>query len=817
MLMFRIFLRDVRYACRSLRKSPGFAAAAILTLTLGIGANTAIFSVVEGVLLAPLPYTEPDRLVMVRENNLTLKRQMSVSYPDFLDWQRGARSFTQMAGLRFEGFDLTSPGAPEHLAGQQVSAGFFTMLGTKPILGRDFSPDEDRHLGAPVVIVSNRLWRNRLGASRKAIGQSIALNGVDYAVTGVLPAGFRPIWDSDSDVYLPLGQGDPLIFNDRTIHPGMGCMARLKPGVTIAQAGAEMDAIENRLSQVYPAADRGLGTEVVPLKREIVGDVTRILLMLLGAAGLVLLIACANVANLLLARSTARTREFAIRSALGASRARIASQLLVESVLLSFVGGVLGLVVAIWARPAIAAVTASLPRSENIGVNMPVLSFALAVSVAVGILFGLAPALKSSKTGIDVSLKEGGRGSAGSHRRSQRVLVMVQMALTLVLLTGASLLFRTIHNLWEVDPGFATQHIITFKAGLSPSVTRTASSTRIAYQQLTQRIRQIPGVQAADFTVLVPLTQNANAGPFLVGSEAPASMAMAPRANFYWTGPDYLRTMEIPLLRGRFFNLNDTTRSARVIVIDSTLARTYFQDRDPVGQPITIPYWGVAQVIGVVGHVRHWGMDDANRYTQNQIYASFYQLKDEWVPHFQPDVNIAIRTPLQLAAVMPAIKTVVYGVSGGEPVYNVRTMQEIVSASMTSQRLPMALLGLFAILALLLASVGIYGVISYAMTQRVREIGIRMALGAVKRDVLRMVIGQGLRMALGGIAIGVAAALVLTRVMLSFSQLLYGVPAWDPWTLAAVSLVLIGAALLACYIPARRAARLDPMIALRHE
>jgi putative ABC transport system permease protein len=353
--------------------------------------------------------------------------------------------------------------------------------------------------------------------------------------------------------------------------------------------------------------------------------------------------------------------------------------------------------------------------------------------------------------------------------------------------------------------------------GLSASVTKTPSTTRIAYQQLTERIRQISGVEAADLTVLVPLSREGNAGPFLTGSEAPTSMSEAPRANFYWTGPDYVRTMEIPILRGRFFTPDDTTKSAPVVVIDSVLAHTYFPDTEPVGRTIIIPHWGAARVVGVAGHVRHWGMDDADRYTQNQIYASFYQLLDEWVPLFQRNVTITVRTPLPLAAVMPAIKAVVYGVGGGQPVYNVRTMRELVSESMTSQRFPMILLAAFAVLALLLASVGIYGVVSYSMAQRVREIGIRMALGAVNWDVLRMVIGQGLRLALAGVAAGAVVSFVLARVLSSFSQLLYGVRAMDPLTFIAVSLVLISAALLACYIPARRAIGLDPTIALRHE
>jgi predicted permease len=586
----------------------------------------------------------------------------------------------------------------------------------------------------------------------------------------------------------------------------------------VAQARAEMGAVQDRLNRLYAAEDRGLGTEVVPLKQEIVGDVTRTLLMLLGAVGLVLLIACANVANLLLARSVARGREFAIRTALGASRARIASQLVTESVLLSLAGGALGLLAAKWGvSPALAAMAGSLPRSASVGVNLPVLLFTFGVSITVGIAFGLAPLFKGSNLDLQASLKEGGYGATSGHHRAQHVLVVVQIAMTLVLLTGASLLFRTIHNLWAVNPGFNPRQMILFKVGLSPTVTRTASSARTAYQQLLDRIRQIPGVEAADFTNLVPLDQDSNAGPFWVGSETPASIAEAPRANFYWTGPDYARTMQIPLLRGRYLTAQDTAQSEPVVVIDTAVERAYFPDRDPVGQTVTIAHWGTARIVGVVGHVRHWGLDDANLYTQNQMYCSFYQLSEQFVPLFLGDITVALRTPLEVTAAIPAIKAAVYNVGGDQPVYHVRAMQQVLSRSMASQRFPMILLGSFAVLALLLASVGIYGVISYSMTQRTREMGIRMALGAAKWDVLRMVMGQGIRLAAGGIAIGTVAALILTRVLLSFANLLYGVQPGDPFTLIAVSLVLMAAALLACYIPARRVANVDSVLVLRND
>jgi predicted permease len=809
-------LQDIHYGLRVLRKSPGFTTVAILTLALGIGANTAIFSVVQGVLLAPLPYNEPERLVMVWQYNLTLKHVISVSYPDFLDWQRNARSFQQLVAFDWQDRDLTSPGTAEHLRGKEISSGFLSTLGVKPLLGREFSPEEDKHGGPPAVIISNRLWRNRFAASTEALGKSVTLDGVDYTVVGVVPADFRVV-GQEADVYVPLGPGDPLIYGDRTIHPIL-CVARLKRGITIAESDAEMGAIQAHLDQLYPSADRGLGANVKPLKHEFVADVSGTLLMLLGAVGIVLLIACANVANLLLARSAARTREFAIRSALGASGARIVRQLVTESVLLSLAGGALGLALAKWGVcPVLAALPSSLPRSENIGVNVSVLLFTLGVSVAVGILFGLVPALKSSQTDLQASLKSGGRGSTSAHHRAQNSLVIVQMALTLVLLVGAGLLFRTIRRLWEVNPGFDARHVIAFNVGLSPAANRNVSSMRIAYQQLIERVRNIPGITSAELTVLSPLSEHQNIGPFWVGSQEPASIAQAPRALYYWTGPDYLRTMEIPLLQGRYFTAADTASSQPVILIDSVLAHAYFSDRDPVGQAMTIPHWGPVRIIGVVGHVQHWGLDERDAYTRNQIYASLNQLQGEWAPIFYRRLTVVASTPLDAAAVMPAIKAAVYGASDDQTVYGVQVMQLALSQSLSSQRFPMILLGVFASLGLLLASIGIYGVISYSVVQRVHEIGIRMALGAERRDVFGMVIAQGLRLALTAVAIGAATALILARLLSSFSHLLYGVGAGDPVTFLVVSAVLTGVAVLACYIPARRAMRVDPMVALRYE
>jgi putative ABC transport system permease protein len=586
----------------------------------------------------------------------------------------------------------------------------------------------------------------------------------------------------------------------------------------MGQAQGELDAIQANLDRLYPTADRNLGINIEPLKRSIVGDAGGTLLLLLGAVGIVLLIACTNVANLLLARSAARTREFAIRSALGAGRARMVRQLLTESVLLALTGGLFGLVVAVLGvRLVVARLHESLPRSESIHLDISVLLFAFGLSLVVGILFGLAPALNSSTVDVQGSLKAGERGSTRAHPRAQNILVIIQMALTLVLLVSSGLLLRTILQLWDVNPGFDKQHVITFKVGLSPSLTRTAAGTRTAYRQLLDRIHEIPGIHAADFTNVVPLSEQDNGGPFWVGAQQSTSMQDAPHALYFETGPDYLHTMRIPLLRGRFFTPADKPDSEPVVVVDSVLARTYFPGKDPVGQLISVAHWRTARVIGVVGHVRHWGLGDAGTYNPSQIYISFYQLSDEWVTAFARDLSVAVRTPLDAATIMPAIRNVVYGTGKDQPVYNVQTMQQIASDSMASQRLPMILLGAFAVLALLLASVGIYGLLFYSVSQRIQEIAIRMALGAGRRDVLTMIIGEGLWLAVAGLLIGVAVALLLARLLSSFSRLLYEVPTSDPLTFITTSVVLLGVSVLACFLPARRASHIDPMIALKYE
>jgi predicted permease len=810
----REFFGDVGFGVRTFRKNPGFAIVAILTLALGIGANTAIFSVVQGVVLAPLPYPQPDRLVMALESRPGLS-QTGISYPDFRDWQHDSSSFAQIAAFSTRSYDLSAPGTSEHLDGMEVTSGFFATLGVKLARGQELSPAEDQPHGANKVVISDRLWKDRFASNPEVLGKTLTLDGVEHTIIGIAPPQFR-IW-SDVDVYTSLAQEEPLLYNDRTIH-SIGSIARLKPDVSIGRAQGELATVQTNLDSLYPAADRNLGISIEPLKQYLVGDTGKTILLLLGAVGIVLLIACTNVANLTLARSAARTREFAIRSALGASRIRMVRQVLTESVLLAITGGLLGLIFAsMGVRLLLAEFPQVLPRSENIHLDIPVLLFAFGISVAIGILFGLAPALDGARVNIQGSLKTGERGSTRTHPRAQGILVIIQMALTVVLLVGSGLLLRTILQLWNVNPGFDRQHVITFKVGLSPALTRTASSTRTAYQQLIGRIREVPGIQAVDITNIVPLSQDNNTGPFWVGAQQSTAMQDAPHALYFETGPEYLQAMRVPLLRGRFFSSADTSDSEPVVVIDTGLARTYFPGKDPVGQFITVAHWRTARVIGVVGHVSHWGLGDNGTRSPSQIYISFYQLPDEWVPTFARDLSVAIRTPLDAAAIMPAIENVVYGTGRDQPVYDIQTMQQIAADSIASQRLSMMLLGAFATLALVLASVGIYGVLSYSVSQRIPEMGIRMAVGADRHHVLKLILAQGLRLAFTGLIIGAGAAFLLVRLLSAFSRLLYGVRATDPLTFLAVSSLLVGVSVLACYFPARRASRVSPMAALKYE
>lgn len=808
------FLQDVRFGIRTLWKRPQFTIAAILILALGIGASAVIFSVVQGAVLAPLPYREPQQLVMLWESRPNLER-LDVSWPDFQDWQGKTRSLTNMACVAPFEFNLTSPGAAQLVTGFAVSSGFFRTLGVPLLIGHDFSLSDDWPHGAPEAILSYRFWQERFGSNRQVIGKSIVLNGADYTVIGVLPQGFR-FW-SAADMYTSLIETYPKVYSDRTLH-ALSAIGRLTPGVSLVQGQEELASVQSKLDRSYPTDDHTLGIRIDGLKNILVGDTRGTLLFLLGAVGVVLLIACANVANLLLIRSMERAREFAVRSALGASRSRLIRQLLTENTLLALTGAVLGVGLAkLGLLLILAEFGAELPHTAKIGINVPVLLFTLGVSLIVGILFGMAPALRSSRVDVQSALKANGRGFVGSRLGAQGALVVLQIALTLVLVTGVGLLLRTVRALSQVNPGFEISHVLTFRASLSPSLTGTTAASQIAIRQLLDRIRHSPGVQAADVTELVPLRGRDNSGPFWLGTQAPASMQDAPHALYFWTGPDYLRTMEIPLLRGRFFTPADTIETERVVVINSVLAREYFPGEDPVGQTITVPHFGIAKIAGVVGYVKQWGLNDRGDYNPGQIYLSVYQLQDLPNPNLASSLTFVVRTPLDAETVVPEIKTVIYGSAGDQTIHHVETMKQVASDSMSSQRFPMLLLSVFAGLALLLATVGIYGTISYSVTQRVQEIGVRLALGASRWDVLRIILLRGIWLAGVGVVLGTVASVLLGRMLPAFSHLLYGITANDPATLVAVSVVLLAVAAIACYIPSRRALKVDPVVALRYE
>jgi predicted permease len=807
-------LRDLRFSLRTLTRNLGFTCVAVLTIALGVGANTAMFSVVQGVLFAPLPFPQADRLTFLWQSRPGVP-QLEASYPNFQDWERTSRSFVSMSAVTFHNFNLAAPVRAEHLMGMRATSALLTTLGVKPAIGRDFAIADDLVNAAPVVLISDHLWRERFGADPYVAGRVVELDGKSFNVVGVLPAGFHFL--ADADVITPLRPNMPVIYAERSVD-AIAVLGRLKQGITTGQAEAEMNAIQGDLDRQYPDANRGVGVAMNSLKQQIVGDVRGTILLLFGAVTLVLLIACANVANLMLARSTARAREFGIRAALGASRGRIVRQLLTESIVLSLLGGSLGIAVAGFAlRALLTKLPYTLPRSADIGLHWPVLLFTMLTSMAAGVLFGLVPAMQSAKSDVQDALRKGSRGATAGRNASLGRLVMVQFALTLVLMTGAGMLLRSIRNLWHVNPGFDARNIISFQVGLSSSLMQNPAGTRIAYQQLLARIRQVPGVEAADITNMVPLSGGDNSGPFWIGTAQPTSLQEAPHALYFWTGPDYLKTMGIPLLQGRFFTSADRLDSEKVVVIDNVLAQNFFPGRNPVGQTLTVGHWGAARIVGVVGHVRHWGLDDPGTYNPRQIYIPVYQLPDSMVTDFFRNLTLILRTALPPAEVMPAIRGVVSASSPDQPVYDVKTIDEVLSESMASRNLPIVLLGVFAALALLLASIGIYGVVSYSVTLRTQEIGIRMALGSNRRQIFRMIVQQALQMASAGLGVGILVALAMVHLMPSFSHLLYGVGGSDPVTLAGVSGVLLLAALVACYVPARRAMRSDPMDCLRTE
>ncbi len=811
-----ILLQDMRYALRMLFKSPGFSAIAILTLALGIGANTTLFTVINGVLLNPLPFSNPWQLVAIHEKNAGLDRA-PISYLNFLDWERANQSFSSIAIYHHEDYNLTGTTHPERLNGLMVSAGFFPALAVQPILGRVFNRDDDHPGAAPVVVLSAGFWKRRFAASPAIVGQSVNLRGVSYAIIGVLPPGFS-FYGIDRDIYTPIGQWTDPSFLDRRVEMSAHAVGRLNPGVTLAQARSDMDSIAHTLAVNYPEADKDVGISLFSMKEDIVGDVQPLLLVLLAAVGFVLLIACANVASLLLARATRRSGEFALRAALGASRLRVISQLLTESLLLAGIGGVLGLLLA-WfgTRTVITLLPTALPRTTEISLDARVLLFTLAVSLLCGIVFGLLPALKSSRTNLQQMLRQSTQGAGGARHRLQGTLVIIEVSMALVLLVGAGLMLRSLGALWRVNPGYIPENAITFSLSLPTTAKTTSAETRTRLRRFDSAISAIPGVEAVSVTLgSRPMIHDSELPFWIKGKPKPANDNDMPQAMFYLVESGFHHAMGITLQRGRFVSPQDDENAPVIVDIDDVFARTYFPDQNPIGQHIHIAEFDVeAEIVGVVGHVKQWGPgNDARSPVQAEFYYPFMQLPPKLMALVADGVAVVIRTHDDPAGVMVPVRRAVSDLDPGAVIYSVQTMNEVLSNSLAPRRLSMILLAAFAALALAMSCVGIFGVTSYLVGERTREIGVRMALGAQRRDVLRLVVGQGTRTVLIGVLIGVGAALTLTRLI---RNQLYGVTAHDPLTFVGVAIVLLVVAVFACYIPARRATKIDPIVALRCE
>jgi len=805
--MMGAFLQDLRYGVRMLTKNPGFTIVAVLALTLGIGADTAIFSVVNSVLLKPLPYDQSERLVFLSERSPQIEA-MSIAYPNFSDWREQNSTFENIGVYRRQNYNLTGSGEPERIIGNQMSADVFDVLRVKAARGRVFINDEDKPGATPVVVLSHGLWQRRFGGDPEIIGQTLTLNGLGFTVIGIMPPDY--LFPNRAELWTPIGQvsNDPGWVN-RGNHPGIFGIARLKPGVTVEQAREDMEIVATNLEKQYPNSNTGNRITLTPALESVVRTIKPMLYVLLGAVGFVLLIACANVANLLLARATTRQKEIAIRTALGASRGRIVRQLLTESILLSTAGGALGLLLASWGVDLIVAISPnSIPRSREIGLDNRVLIFTIAVSALTGIIFGLVPALQASKPDLNETLKDAGRGSTGSRHLVRSGLVVGEVALTLVLLIGAGLMIRSFVRLQQVDPGFSTERLLTFNI-LLPQKKYPEDPQKINfYEQVADKLRALPGVQTVGLSSGLPLGNNGWQTSFVIDGQPPPEPGQTPLTEAAVATPDYFSTMGMTLLHGRLFTEQDTKDAPRVTIIDEEFARRYWPDEDAVGKGIhpggsfSNP---VATVVGIVRRVKMDGLNqDSNRV---QSYYPFRQLPSS-------GMTVVIKTSNDPTSLATAVRREVLTVDPDQPVYNLNTMDQLRADSIAPNRLSLTLLGVFAGVALVLAGVGIYGVMAYSVTQRTHEIGIRMALGARPGNVLNMVVGQGMKLALGGLAIGLVGAWLSTRLM---SSMLFGVSATDPLTFIAISIILAIVALGACFIPALRATKVDPMIALRYE
>ena len=816
---WRDLVEDGQYGFRVLWKNPRFLTVAVLTLTLGIGANTALFSIVNGVLLNPLPYPHPEELVTLHESKPNFATG-SISFPNFLDWQEDNQTFSSMSVQRGTSFILTGLGEAEQIDALFVSSDFFRQLGVVPVLGRDFARGEDLVGAAPIAVITARFWKRKMGGAADVVGKSLTLDGKGYTIIGVAPADFDLLGTLRSrEVFVPVGQWNNPILMNRAAGLGFHGIGRLKPGVTVAQARSDMERVTRNLAEAYPDSDKGIGAALIPLRERVLGQVQPFLLLLFGAGGFVLLIACVNVANLLLARSTARQHEFAIRMALGAGRSRILRQLLTESVLLAASGGGLGILLAAFGtKAALRVLPETLPRAAEVGIDFRVLVFAGAISLLAGVCFGLLPALRISKSGAQTALKEGSRGVSGTRHRVQRALVVAEMALALVLLIGAGLMMRTLSALWNVSPGFETNNVLTFGFALPSTMSQAnADSVRSALREVHQKFASAPGVKHFSFSWgALPLSSDDEWLFWIDGQPKPANNNDMNWALSYVVEPDYLNVMKIPLKRGRFFTPQDDERAPQVAVVDESLANKFFPGEDPIGKRLHINNGGeeITEIVGVVGHVKQWSLDaDQKESLQAQLYTPFMQLPDKAMAQSATGISVLVRSQ-DATSVFDSIRRASLEMSSQQVVFGAQSMKEIIANSLAERRFSMILLGIFAVVALTLSSVGIYGVISYVVGQRTQEIGVRIAMGAQRSEVLRMVLRQGAALAALGGAVGLAAALPLTRLM---GSLLFAIGAADPLTYSFVVVLLLGVSVAACWMPARRAARMNPVDALRYE
>jgi putative ABC transport system permease protein len=813
------FLKDLKYGIRMLFKSPGFTFVAVSALALGIGANTAIFSVVNATLLRPLPFPNPDELMVVGENNQQVEpNRLTISPANYIDYRDQNKSFQSLALYRITsqtGFNLSGVDVPERVAGASISANMLPTLGVSPALGRNFQPEEEKVGSHRAVILSHQLWQRHFGSDPGIVDKTIQLNGINYRVDGVMPKGFQfptnDVLTGGQTLQNPVELWVPLALPEKDWQARgsryLFAVGRLKPGVTPEQAQAEMKVISDRL-QTLATQNKDWVGKATPMHSQSVNSIRFVLIVLFGAVGFVLLIACANVANLLLARAAARKVEISIRTALGASRARLIRQLLTESVLLALLGGLLGLLLAVWGINLLTSLIPNkIPSVNEIGLDSRVVLFTLLISFLTAIIFGIAPAVQASKSDLNETLKEGGRSSAGTiGRRTRSLLVISEIALAVVLLIGASLLVKSFLRLENVNPGFDPAKLVAFQVSL-PAAKYTDDPPVINfYQQLNERLKALPGVQSVSGTTAIPLEGTSNYTSYLIDGQPPPPPGEFLLAEHIGIFPDYFKTMRVPMLRGREFAPQDDIKGAPVVIVNDAMARLHWPNEDAVGKRIVIDYDNKVprEIVGVVSNVKHFGLDAE---AKPEMYVPQYNY-----PFYAS--YMVVRADGDQQTLSRAIQREIQGLDKDLPIYNVKTMEQLVSASVAQRRFNMLLMTCFAVIAVILAAVGLYGLISYSVNQRAHEIGVRMALGARQSDILKLILGHGLKLAVAGVVLGVIGAFALTRVI---SSLLYGVSATDPVTFVGISLLLLAVAVLASFIPARRAMNVQPNVALRYE